>query len=144
MDYIKGCLASEAFGDSCRKEALRNRAKGAGVAARTAQHSSLPSGQHWVAEANALLGYRTYVLGSWRGIVSGIRRMALFTRRKFFMARAVMQAVHESLCALYDLADFGHCSCCYILCRWSLHKQQLVPLECSNSTPDHCTPLRKT
>ena len=46
MDYIKGCLASEAFGDSCRKEALRNRAKGAGVAARTAQHSSLPSGQH--------------------------------------------------------------------------------------------------
>ena len=45
-DYVKGCLALEAFGDSCHKEVLRNCAKGAGVAARTAQHSSSPSGRH--------------------------------------------------------------------------------------------------
>ena len=30
MDYVKGCLASEAFGDSCHEKALHNRAKGAG------------------------------------------------------------------------------------------------------------------
>ena len=58
-----------------------------------------------MAEANAFLGYRSSVLGSWRGPVSNLRRTVLFARRKLSVARATMNTVREGMSALYNSAE---------------------------------------
>ena len=58
-----------------------------------------------VAEADAFLGYRSSVLGSWRGPVSNTKRNLLLLRRKWGVTKAVLRTVKESFKALYESAE---------------------------------------
>ena len=58
-----------------------------------------------VAEADSFLGYRSSVLGSWRGPVSNVKRNFLFLHRKWVVAKTVMRTASESLKAVYNSAQ---------------------------------------
>mmetsp|Transcript_11319 Transcript_11319/g.24886 ORF Transcript_11319/g.24886 Transcript_11319/m.24886 type:complete len:642 (-) Transcript_11319:64-1989(-) len=99
-DYVDGFLALDAFKDSCWEEAV-SIAKGGSYGASFL----LAIGPALVAEADAFLGYRSSVLGSWRGPVSNAKRNLLFLRRKFSVTKAVLRTASESLKALYYSAE---------------------------------------
>jgi hypothetical protein len=132
-DYVEGYLALEAFEESCRAEAV-GIAEGGSYGATfllaigpsvssffvisllffsTAMLSSFYSNMmhllilQLIAEADAFLGYRSSVLGSWRGPVSNVKRNLLFLRRKFAVTKAIMRTIRESLTALYKSADLA-------------------------------------
>lgn len=67
------------------------------------KNNSFPS--QLIAEADAFLGYRSSVLGSWRGPVSNIKRDLLFLRRKAAVTSAIFRTIRESLTALYKSAE---------------------------------------
>jgi hypothetical protein len=110
-DYVEGYLGSDAFRDSCREEAIRiSRGGGSGGASGGGGPSYgasflLAIGPALIVEADAFLGYRSSVLGSWRGPVSNLRRTMLFAKRKFSVARATMKTVREGMRALYNSAE---------------------------------------
>lgn len=58
-----------------------------------------------MAEADAFLGYRSSVLGSWRGPVSNAKRNFLFLRRRWGVTKSVLRTVRESVKALYHSAE---------------------------------------
>ncbi|KAL9189866.1 hypothetical protein ACHAXT_009541 [Thalassiosira profunda] len=99
-DYVDGYLALDAFKDSCWEEAV-DIAKGGSYGASFL----LAIGPALVAEADAFLGYRSSVIGSWRGPVSNAKRNFLFLRRKFAVTKAVLRTAKESLMALYESAE---------------------------------------
>ncbi|KAL7437773.1 hypothetical protein ACHAXH_008815 [Discostella pseudostelligera] len=101
-DYVEGYLALEAFEESCRAEAV-GIAEGGSYGATFL----LAIGPSLIAEADAFLGYRSSVLGSWRGPVSNVKRNLLFLRRKFAVTKAIMRTIRESLTALYKSADLA-------------------------------------
>mmetsp|Transcript_23468 Transcript_23468/g.49120 ORF Transcript_23468/g.49120 Transcript_23468/m.49120 type:complete len:686 (-) Transcript_23468:90-2147(-) len=99
-DYVDGYLALEAFRDSCWEEAV-GIAKGGSYGASFL----LAIGPALVAEADAFLGYRSSILGSWRGPVSNAKRNLLFLRRKWGVTKSVLRTAKESLKALYQSAE---------------------------------------
>ena len=66
----------------------------------------MPNEMQLVAEADAFLGYRSSVLGSWQGPVSNAKRnlLLLFLRRKFAVTKSVLKMTNESFKALYESA----------------------------------------
>ncbi|KAL7535726.1 hypothetical protein ACHAXR_006693 [Thalassiosira sp. AJA248-18] len=99
-DYVEGFLALDAFKDSCWEEAV-SIAKGGSYGASFL----LAIGPALVVEADAFLGYRSSVLGSWRGPVSNAKRNLLYLRRKFAVTKTVLRTAKESLRALYESAE---------------------------------------
>lgn len=99
-DYVDGYLALNAFKETCWEEAV-SIAKGGSYGASFL----LAIGPSLVAEADAFLGYRASVLGSWRGPVSNVKRKMLFMRRKYAVSRAVLRTIKESFMALYNSAE---------------------------------------
>ena len=99
-DYVEGYLALNAFKESAYEEAV-NIANGSSYGASFL----LAIGPALVAEADAFLGYRSSVLGSWRGPVSNAKRNLLFLRRKYAVGRSVLRAISHSFKALYESAE---------------------------------------
>ena len=102
-DYVEGYLTLDAFKDGCWEEAIQI-AKGGGSSSYGASFL-LAIGPALVVEADAFLGYRSSVLGSWRGPISNIKRNMLFIRRKFAVGRSVLRTISHSLRALYESAE---------------------------------------
>lgn len=65
----------------------------------------IPLTSQLIAEAGAFLGYRSSILGSWRGPVNNVKRNLLFLRRKFAVTSAALHTIRESLTALYKSAE---------------------------------------
>lgn len=115
-DYVEGYLTPDAFGDTCREEALRIARSGGvgGGVGGGGGDSGRPYGTYFllaigpalIAEADAFLGFRSSVLGLWRGPAGNVRRTALFASRKMSVVRAAMRTLREGLSALYKSADF--------------------------------------
>jgi len=103
-DYVDGYLTLDAFKDGCWEEAIQI-AKGGGGSSYGASFL-LAIGPSLVVEADAFLGYRSSVLGSWRGPISNVKRNMLFIRRKFAVGRSVLRTISHSLRALYESAEF--------------------------------------
>ncbi|KAL7548268.1 hypothetical protein ACHAWF_011560, partial [Thalassiosira exigua] len=96
--YVEGYLAPGAFAEGCGEEA-RGIANGDGD---YGPMFLLAIGPALVAEADAFLGYRSSVLGSWRGPLNNAKRNFLALRRKLSVAKAVARTAKESLTALYE------------------------------------------
>jgi len=101
-DYVDGYLTLDAFKDGCWEEAIQI-AKG-GSSSYGASFL-LAIGPALIVEADAFLGYRSSVLGSWRGPISNIKRNMLFIRRKFAVGRSILRTISHSLRALYESAE---------------------------------------
>ena len=100
-DYVDGLLAVGAFRDSCREEALAIAGGGSYGASFL-----LAIGPALMAEADAFLGFRASVLGSWRGPVNGLRRTWLSARRKLAVGGAVVRAAKAGASAVYRSGEF--------------------------------------
>ena len=100
-DYVDGYLTLEAFKDGCWEEAIQIAKGGSSYGASFL----LAIGPALVVEADSFLGYRSSVLGSWRGPISNIKRNLLFIRRKFAVGRSVLRTISHSLRALYESAE---------------------------------------
>jgi hypothetical protein len=107
-DYVEGYLTFEAFSDSCHEEALRIVGHGDGSDSSSSYGASflLAIGQALVVEADAFLGYRSSMLGLWRGPIMNMKRSALFLRRRGAVAKAVFRTLRESFSAVYNSAEF--------------------------------------
>lgn len=100
-DYVDGLLAVAAFRDSCREEALAIASGGSYGASYL-----LAIGPSLMAEADAFLGYRSSVLGAWRGPVSGLGRAWLTARRRLAVGGALFRAARAGVAALYRSGEF--------------------------------------
>ena len=106
-DYVDGYLTFEAFSDSCHEEALRIVGHGDGSDSSSSYGATflLAIGPALVVEADAFLGYRSSMLGVWRGPIMNMKRSALFLRRKGAVAKAVFRTLRESFSAVYNSAE---------------------------------------
>jgi len=104
-DYVDGYLTLDAFKDGCWEEAIQIAKGGGGSSSSYSASFLLAIGPALIVEADAFLGYRSSVLGSWRGPISIVKRNMLFIRRKFAVGRSVLRTISHSLRALYESAE---------------------------------------